>query len=187
MTDPAAPDPAAAGAVDGAGLDLKAGQAGIGQANTEKEGGAQGPPQPYYVAAHGEPVFGMIEACLFGGFQASCWRGPIGIFPTSLEAERALLAEPRPPRNPKKQKISPPPLTLGEGGGPVFHGKLQIGGWIKVAGGFAGWWKGGKVGVHETPGLAGNAVLDAYLEAKAQAARPNKRQIVGWIRTGRRA
>jgi len=126
--------------------------------------------QPYYVAAHGDSVFGMIEADMFGGFRASCWRGPIGTFPTSLEAERALLAEPRAPKKPRRPtKPMPPLLTLAGAGGPVFHDKKQIGGWIRTAAGYAAWWRGGKVGVHETPGLAGNAVLDAYLEAKAKA------------------
>jgi len=111
MSGDGAPDPVAAGAVDGAEPDLSR-AAGIGQANTQKQTGAQ-VPLPYFVQVGDDPRACMVEPDMLGGFKASNWQGAIGTFPTAVEAERALLAAPKAPRQPRpepKKKARPKPL-----------------------------------------------------------------------------
>jgi hypothetical protein len=61
--------------------------------------------------------------------------------------------------------VKPPPA------GRVFRGQRQIGAWIQTNDGFAAWSMDSRIGVYETPGLAANAALDAYFEAKAAKSR----------------
>jgi hypothetical protein len=143
---------------------------------------AAGPdPNPYRGRAGGRKraaAAGLIEPSLFGDFRASNWQGTIiGTYPTAAEAEAASAAPPPPKQPPKKAKPRPPPFVDPGESGRVYFGEKQVGGWIRMPGGFDAWTKAGKAGTFETPGLAANAAVHAYLKAKARAstkARPTE-------------
>jgi hypothetical protein len=173
MTDPAAPDPVTADAADGSGPDQSR-AAGIGQSNIPQETGAQVPPLPYFVAVDGDERAGIVHYDLIGQWHAANWAGTIGVYPDEGLAVAAVIAAPNRPRTPKASrplKAEPPKLIEGDTAGRVYRDKRQIGGWIRTADGYAAWTRAGKAGVFETPGLAANAAIAAFLESQAEKAR----------------
>ena len=135
--------------------------------------------EPYFISVDGDERAGVVHADMLGMWHAAAWCGSLGTFPNEVLAVEAIGAAPKRPRTPrlqKAQKPGPPKLVESDAAGRVFQGKRQIGGWIKVADGYAAWTTQGKGGVHETPGLAAKAATAAFLEdqsakAKAWAAR----------------
>jgi hypothetical protein len=178
MSDARAPDPVAAGAVDGARPDLEAGRQGIGQGNTQKESGAQAP-LPYFVQIGDDPRGGMVAPDLLGGYRAVNWQGTIGTFPTAVEAERALIKAPRAPRQPRpepnnsKPKPIPSHALTGAGSTYAIREKGRTVGAVTLGqdGRYVAWARLRKIGAFDAFGPAYSAA-SAALAAKSVAHAP---------------
>ena len=110
---------------------------------------------------------GVIHVDRDGRWHANDWRGPLGTFPTSAEAEEAIRTAParppkkRPPRDPPPVALQFKGLTAGDAGYAVFDKRRQkLGAVIRGGGGqYTAGVQVEKLGEFRTPAEAEAAVI----------------------------
>jgi hypothetical protein len=122
---------------------------------------------PRWVSVGSNARSGVIHVDRDGLWHANDWRGPLGVFPTSAEAEEAIRTAPA--RSPKKRLPRDPPpvalqfkgLTPGDAGYAVFDRRRQkLGAVIRCGGGqYVAWSRVEKPGEFRTAAEAEAAVI----------------------------